>query len=412
METVIHEPMSMSIAPATFPNRKNTVLVIIVFIVIALVIFLAITLSKFYQSKKLLDKAKYTLETSPRLKRSQPKHASTFYPGILAKRRAEQRDTNTSWQKAPKSAKSSEDCLVPPEAPTNEEDYRFFEPHRLLQDPDSNLKRNFKEFIIHVDSASRDVERWPTTQEYFFPFPTLLRNVVAVDVLQAQFPQSQYVVDTCNQTLFISENGGLPIAITLPVGDYTVSELESAVTAELNVSVLMNTYAVTSVPSPPLLSKFVFTRTSGAATFQLLFSKQFNPNCCVSTLYGFDPEDTQPVVTTITAPHKHSLACVQYIDVVAAELEKCYPDDGILARIPLVPNTPCTSFNPPILPRRAFWPQGKMGGLTLRMFAGPTLKPTSVLYNFNGKQNSLTLRITTTEYRNIFIDSVCIEPTV
>jgi hypothetical protein len=293
-----------------------------------------------------------------------------------------------------------------------DEELSFFEPHRLMKDPNSNLKRNLKEFVYHVDSSSRDINRWPTTQEYFFPFPTLLRNVVAVDIMQAQFPNSQYIVDTCEQTFFISENNGPPVAIVVPVGDYTVPQLAAAVTSELNTAGLMNNYLVTSNPAPPELSKFVFTRLAGTATFQLLFSEEFDPNGCVSTLYGFKPEDTPPISTTFTAPFCHSLKCVKYIDVVAVELQKCYPDHGIIARIPISSETSCTTWVPPLLPPKLFWPRGKMSGLTFRMFAGPTSKPTSVLYNFNGKQNSLTLRITTTEYRNIFIDSVCIEPIV
>jgi hypothetical protein len=292
----------------------------------------------------------------------------------------------------------------------------------LLQPPEVLPEPNFecptfaprveKEYVVYVDSACRDYSLYPTTQEYYFKFPQPLYNVTSVDIIQAIIPRGEYQVNVHNQTFYIQEGANTPVPITLTIGDYATDALLAAeITAQLNLAGLINTYLVTDV-----LYKLVFTRTVGALPFQLLLTQteQYDEYGLVRQLLGFPPGIFQDVGGVINAPFFTGRNSIGYVDVVSPDISKNYYDSPLIARVPLLASAfnNVTEYDPQTIGTRKFWPIQRLTGLLLQFFEGPTCPPQTVLYNFNGLDNSLTLRITCQEYKNMFIDDFCIEQMV
>jgi hypothetical protein len=52
-----------------------------------------------------------------------------------------------------------------------------------------------KSFMFLVDSSMRDQTAWPTPSEYVVTLPMPLRNVCAVDLVDATIPRTEYSVE-------------------------------------------------------------------------------------------------------------------------------------------------------------------------------------------------------------------------
>ena len=179
----------------------------------------------------------------------------------------------------------------------------------------------------------------------------------------------------------------------------------------MNAAGLLNTYLVTDS-----LYKLVFTRVLGALPFQILLqqSEEYDEYGLVRQLLGFPPGIATDVAGVIAAPFFTGRNSIGYVDVVSPDISKNYYDSPLIARIPILAGAfnNVTEYDPQTIGTRKFWPIQRLTGLLLQFFEGPTCPPQTVLYNFNGLDNSLTLRITCQEYKNVFIDDFCIEQMV
>ena len=231
-------------------------------------------------------------------------------------------------------------------------------------------------------------------------------NVQAVDIIQAMIPRGEDQININNDTFYIQELPNDPVAVTLDKGDYLTDALFAAeITAKLNAAGLTNTYLVTDS-----LNKLVFTRTGGALPFQLLFTREYDPYQLVRQALGFPPTVVPDVAGVIYGPYKTVLHTIRFVDIVSPEVSRNFLDNPVLARIPLLGGVQdVTEYDPATIGTRTFWPLERLTGMTLQFFVGPSCPPLTVLYNFNGLENSLTLKFTSYEYQNIFIDDYCIE---
>ena len=293
------------------------------------------------------------------------------------------------------------------------------EPLPLVKVPEQVPEPNFKcsplntfaprvgrEYVLYADSACRDFEVYPTSQNYFYKFPSVMYNVQAVDIIQAMIPRGEDQININNDTFYIQELPNDPVAVTLDKGDYLTDALFAAeITAKLNAAGLTNTYLVTDS-----LNKLVFTRTGGALPFQLLFTREYDPYQLVRQALGFPPTVVPDVAGVIYGPYKTVLHTIRFVDIVSPEVSRNFLDNPVLARIPLLGGVQdVTEYDPATIGTRTFWPLERLTGMTLQFFVGPSCPPLTVLYNFNGLENSLTLKFTSYEYQNIFIDDYCIE---
>ena len=276
-----------------------------------------------------------------------------------------------------------------------------------------------KEYVVYADSACRDLKLYPTSQEYYFKFPLPLYNVTSVDIIQAIIPRGEYEVNRNNNIFYVEEPPNPPLPVTLNIGDYiTEIGLAAEITTQMNAAGLLNTYLVTAYQY-----KLTFTRTAGVLPFQLLLTNvnytpsepiEYDPYGLVRQLLGFPPGVISDVGGVIQAPFFTGQNSIQYVDVVSPDISKNYYDSPEIARIPVLGSglNGVTEYDPQTIGSRKFWPIQRLTGLMLQFFVGPTCPPQSVLYNFNGMDNSLTLRITCQEYKNVFIDDFCIEQMV
>lgn len=269
-----------------------------------------------------------------------------------------------------------------------------------------------KEYVVYADSSCRDFDLFPTTQEYYFKFPVPLYNVTSVDIIQAIIPRGEYQVNVHNQTFYVQELPNPPVPVTLTIGDYLTDALLAAeITVQMNAAGLLNTYLVTDS-----LYKLVFTRVLGALPFQILLqqTEEYDEHGLVRQLLGFPPGIATDVAGVIAAPFFTGRNSIGYVDVVSPDISKNYYDSPLIARIPILAGAfnNVTEYDPQTIGTRKFWPIQRLTGLLLQFYEGPTCPPQSVLYNFNGLDNSLTLRITCQEYKNVFIDDFCIEQMV
>lgn len=275
-----------------------------------------------------------------------------------------------------------------------------------------------KEYVVYADSACRDFNLYPTSQEYYFKFPLPLYNVTSVDIIQAIIPRGEYEVNEYNHIFYVQEPPNAPLPVTLNIGDYiTEIALAAHITTQMNAAGLVNTYLVTVSQF-----KLTFTRTAGVLPFQLMFTNneytpdlpEYDPYGLVRQLLGFPPGVIPDVAGVIKAPFLTGQNSIQYVDVVSPDISKNYYDSPEIARIPVLGGAlnNVTEYDPQSIGTRKFWPIQRLNGLLLQFFVGPTCPPQSVLYNFNGMDNSLTLRVTCQEYKNVFIDDFCIEQMV
>ena len=285
----------------------------------------------------------------------------------------------------------------------------------MLPEPNFNCPtfapRVEKEYVVYADSSCRDFNLYPTTQEYYFKFPVPLYNVTSVDIIQAIIPRGEYQVNIHNQTFYVQEGANAPLPVTLTIGDYATDALLAAeITNQMNLAGLLNTYLVTDS-----LYKLIFTRVVGALPFQILMTVEYDEFGLVRQLLGFTPGIiSSDVAGVINAPFFTGRNSIGYVDVVSPDISKNYYDSPLIARIPLLAGAfnNVTEYDPQTIGTRKFWPIQRLTGLLLQFFEGPTCPPQTVLYNFNGLDNSLTLRVTCQEYKNVFIDDFCIEQMV
>jgi hypothetical protein len=232
-------------------------------------------------------------------------------------------------------------------------------------------------------------------------------NVQAVDIIQAMIPKGEDMINVNNDNFAFQELPNAPVIINVPRGDYATDALfAAAIETELAAAGLVNTYTVVAY-----LEKLVFTKTAGALCFQLVFTKEYDPYQLKRQAYGFPPGITNDqFFGAIFAPFKTVLHATRFVDIVSPEVSKNYLDNPVLARIPLLGgNNDVTEYDPATIGTRTYWPIERLTGMTLQFFVGPSCPPLTVFYDFNGLENSLTLKFTSYEYQNIFIDDYCIE---
>jgi len=280
-------------------------------------------------------------------------------------------------------------------------------------------------FQFMVDSKNRDKTAWPTPSEYVIPFTTAFTHVVAVDVLEASIPRTNYNVDDSTCTLALSVNDGPYQTIVVDTGDYDILTLCTALSAALAPV----TVTPTSVPAEV---KSTLTFTSPVP-----FTFDFNVPNTMGEVLGFDAPSLQgqpgyayvsppaapaPIVTThphhhhhhappppppsyrfgalpagdgsyvLVAPGIYSLVGDRYVLLRCAEAESSRDasseiySPGIAKFTLGVVGFANASLDYARGGVREFHPIGRLSRLTLRFE-----RPDGTLYNFRGVNHTLTL---------------------
>ena len=261
--------------------------------------------------------------------------------------------------------------------------------------------------LINIDSRARDINGYPNENDYRFKLKRTVKNVTKIEIVTAEIPNSDFVINENNNKLDVIDNGNTE-TVTIPIGDYDAFELANQFKISLD-ALGYSTWTVSLTNG-----KYVFGSTNN---FSLLFLTGANADSIVTSndgynfgsisrrgsirsVIGFNIEDTSSG-TSATSTNKINLGGEKYIVIelgpdVRENLDS-YDDSGNSAfgKIVMSSSLNCVqcfdeslydisrSYNPPL--RNLEYLRVKF-----RTYGGN-------LYNFRGHEHSFMLRITTME---------------
>jgi len=148
--------------------------------------------------------------------------------------------------------------------------------HLLLEKPKEfqnliqnnyNYNDNFiKRHNLVIDSRDRNTTAYPKEYNYQIDFDEAYKSITAIELVSASIPKTEYLINSTNNTIYFSENGGSLITATIPTGNYTEATLATAIDNALETAGT-DTYTVTV--DTTLTNKFTITKSSG--TLELFF---------------------------------------------------------------------------------------------------------------------------------------------
>lgn len=106
-----------------------------------------------------------------------------------------------------------------------------------------------QQFMFVVDSAARDRTAYPTPSDYIVSLPMPLRNVFAVDLVDATIPRTEYSIEKTSNTLLYAPShdhvsaddaraAGRCVTVRIPPGDYTAPLLVDTLNAAFEEAAL------------------------------------------------------------------------------------------------------------------------------------------------------------------------------
>jgi len=137
------------------------------------------------------------------------------------------------------------------------------------------LSDTFKYYEFELDAL--DFSTAYTNQHDFLDWPLFqiggkrpLQNIAAIKILEVQIPFSFYTYNLDNNTFLLNEVGHPGLVVTIPGGNYTVTEFLPVLKAALDAaSALGHTYTVANTST---LQKLTISNGSGAVTSPFTFS--------------------------------------------------------------------------------------------------------------------------------------------
>jgi hypothetical protein len=123
--------------------------------------------------------------------------------------------------------------------------------------------------IINIDSRFRDSPTSSTSSDFYFTLLSTVRNVLRVRITSIEFPNNYYIFSTDRHNVSFQVQylvGGNPTSfvVTVPSGNYTALDMETAINAALTAGGL----TWLSVVFNPITGLFTFTAAgSGARSF-------------------------------------------------------------------------------------------------------------------------------------------------
>jgi hypothetical protein len=149
----------------------------------------------------------------------------------------------------------------------------------------------YKRQVLTVDSRSRENFDLTTPAQYKVVFPPI-RNVIMVRLLSTEVPNTEYVIHSRNNKLFLWDAPNLTEhAVTLSPGTYTATELANELNKQLNAALAAQFGAIFQVAAMTMTSKMRIDRVDG-----LQWGLRFAGKSSTAALVlGFDP-DTDAVM--------------------------------------------------------------------------------------------------------------------
>lgn len=159
----------------------------------------------------------------------------------------------------------------------------------------------------NIDSPATD---WP---RFELGGKVPLKGVVGIKFISAEIPFSYYIFGSSNNTFRISENGGVGVTITIPVGNYTSSQIISTLGTLLTTASGVGATYVVTISSQT--NKLTFTGSGGTlAGFTLTFGSVGGTGNTSPRLYlGFNGGPIVSSGLVINAPNSVNLSGANYL---------------------------------------------------------------------------------------------------
>jgi len=118
-----------------------------------------------------------------------------------------------------------------------------------------------KRFNLVIDSRDRNTDNYPNSYKYQVDFDYIYKDIVSIELVSANIPKTEYLINNSNNSLIFSENGGSELEATIAIGNYTPSTLKTAIKNAME-AVGGDTYTVDA--DETLTNKFTITKSSGS----------------------------------------------------------------------------------------------------------------------------------------------------
>ena len=136
---------------------------------------------------------------------------------------------------------------------------------KLVEDIYNDPKYLKTEYLV-VDSRDRNTDEYPDPQDYIISLERDYKDVISVELISANIPKTQYLINNSNNKLYFDDGTGT-VTATIPIGNYTISELTAEIKTQMDAASGSKTYTVTSNSKT---NKITIAVNSG--TYSLIFN--------------------------------------------------------------------------------------------------------------------------------------------
>lgn len=213
-----------------------------------------------------------------------------------------------------------------------------------------------------------------------------ISNLVSLELISANFPRGQYLIDDGNRWIDVTIDG-VDYSASLDIGNGSTSVSISEFLSESFNSKLQFSYI-------PSTSKF---KVMSTYKFSLNFKSGVHCSDSMCREIGFDnlKDYSSNESNCLDSPYRADMSGARFIHLTSPELDGKL-DRGLLAQVPLLPPCPYASYNPGQVNRRYFEPF-PLRCLTINISEYDTTKRLLRPYRFNGLFWGLVLEATVLE---------------
>lgn len=214
---------------------------------------------------------------------------------------------------------------------------------------DGETTKNY--LLFEINSADRTVgENSGTANNFTVALPGKY-SLSKYRIVNAQIKHTWYNINSSNNKIDFTEDGGAEINITIPPGNYSTTSLATAIRTAMDAAGA-KTYTV-SLSSTNY--KTTIAIDTGGGTFDLLWNTGANTAETIGSILGFIVTADSTASASYTSPNVFNLTGADKIYIKTNTFTTKYngvshtndPTDnalGTLAAIPIVTNPGCTLF--------------------------------------------------------------------
>ena len=297
----------------------------------------------------------------------------------------------------------------------------------LIIKPDEFIKSLNKHILYYdliIDSRDRNIDTHPNPNDYDLDLEKHFHNIISLELISAEIPNTEYIINNDNNLLHFEETGGTTIIATIPIGNYTLSTLSNQIQTQMN-SVGSSTYTVVSTTTNRI--SITSDLTGGSGIFNLDFfggqrrtghsghpENKFKEGS-IGEIIGFNPEQLTGSNNYVSSNKivldgdRQVFLSIEGIDNVntieTPETNKFVlltltSNKGEITYIKNNKNNP--DWEHPLDNEFVFFSHTP---INLRKLKIKFYKINNKLYNFNGIEHSLHFRIKRFNFKNQVIDS-------